>query len=198
MNTNTLKPVLRQQLLAARRAMPAHTKLAADQKIVQALSDCLTQHPPKILGAYLAMPGEPDLSELYTRLAARGLALAMPVVTEKNQPLRFISWQAGDPLARDASGTLAPIARTGFVKPDVVLAPCLGFTAGLLRLGYGGGYFDRTLAESPRPRAIGIAYAFAEVDFTADKYDVALDQIITEAFTRDSSAAKSLGLGPTG
>ena len=62
----------------------------------------------------------------------------------------------------------------------VILVPCVGFTESCLRLGYGGGYFDRTLARSPRPRAIGIAYAFTRVSFEASAYDLALDLIISD------------------
>ena len=174
------KADLRQTLIAARKALPAEVKAQADARIAAQLSAWLDTHQVRVLGAYLPMAGEPDLSALYAALPARGVQVAMPVVLEKNQPLRFVHWQAGDPLARDASGTLAPADRTRFVIPDAVLAPCVGFTDGGLRLGYGGGYFDRTLAQKPRPRAVGIAYAFSRVDFAADAFDIPLDAILTD------------------
>ena len=61
-----------------------------------------------------------------------------------------------------------------------MLAPCLGFTETRLRLGYGGGDFDRTLAQTPRPLSVGIAYAFTKVVFAADVFDIALDVILTD------------------
>ncbi len=180
MNELSTKPALRAALIAARRTMPADVKAQADARIAGRLAQWIDAHQVRILGGYLAMAGEPDLSALYAELAARGVQLAMPVVLGRSQPLRFVRWQAGDALARDASGTLAPAARDEYVQPAAVLAPCVGFTEEKLRLGYGGGYFDRTLAQSPRPLAVGIAYATAKVVFAADPYDVPLDEILTD------------------
>ena len=66
------------------------------------------------------------------------------------------------------------------IQPEVVLAPCLGFNDQGFRLGYGGGYFDRTLAQSPKPTAIGIAYANCRRGFVAEEHDIPLDLIITD------------------
>lgn len=180
MKTPPAKADLRKTLIAARKAMHADLKAQADARIANHLSAWLDAHQVKVLGAYVAMAGEPDLSALYAVLPERGVQVAMPVVLEKNQPLHFVLWQPGDALVRDASGTLAPAERIGFVTPDAVLAPCVGFTETRLRLGYGGGYFDRTLAQTPRPLAVGIAYAFSRVDFAADAFDIALDEILTD------------------
>lgn len=180
MNSPSAKPALRQKLIAARRALSADARAQADARIADHLLRWLREHQVKMLGGYLAIAGEPDLSALYAALPAHGIALAMPVVLERQQPLVFVRWQAGDALIKDASGTMAPAARGDYVKPDAVLAPCIGFTEENLRLGFGGGYFDRTLAQSPRPKAIGIAYAFAKVAFAAEPHDVPLDAIITD------------------
>ncbi len=180
MKTPSTKADLRRELIAARKAMTADVKAQADARIGARLSAWLDANQVRVLGAYLPMAGEPDLLSLCAALPGRGIQVAMPVVLEKNQPLRFVQWQAGDALARDASGTLAPADRTHFVTPDAVLAPCLGFTKTRLRLGYGGGYFDRTLAQTPRPLAVGIAYAFTKVFFAADVFDIALDVILTD------------------
>lgn len=178
--TDAEKPYLRRMLIAARRALPAAAKAQADARIAAHLSSWLAVNHTRFLGVFLQMPGEPDLTALYVQLHDSGVTLAMPVVMEKDTPLRYALWQPGDAVAKDASGTMAPVARTNFVEPDVVLAPCLGFTASRLRLGYGGGYFDRTLAQVRRPLAIGIAYASAQVEFAASAHDVALDLIITD------------------
>ena len=174
------KSELRRLLIAARLALPVSVKAQADVRIAAHLSRWLASNQVSVLGVYLPMPGEPDLTALYARLHDSGVALAMPLALEKNTALRYASWQPGDVMSKDASGTLAPLARSGFIEPDVVLAPCLGFTETRLRLGYGGGYFDRTLAQVPRPLAIGIAYASAQVAFDASAHDVALDLIITD------------------
>ncbi len=180
MNKLSTKPALRAALIAARRTMPADVKAQADARIIERLAGWIDARQVQLLGGYLAMAGEPELAPLYAMLAERGVRIAMPVVVERHHPLRFVRWQPGDALARDASGTLAPTAREGYVQPDAVIAPCLGYTDSKLRLGYGGGYFDRTLAQSPRPLAVGVAYAIAKVAFAADVYDVPLDDIITD------------------
>ena len=180
MKTHTAKAGLRKELIAARKAMSADVKAQADERIASKLSAWLDANQVAILGAYLPMAGEPDLTSLYATLPGRGIQLAMPVVLEKNQALHFVLWQAGDALVRDASGTLAPADRSNAVRPDAVLAPCVGYNDTQYRLGYGGGYFDRTLAQSPRPLAVGIAYALTKADFTADVFDIALDVILTD------------------
>lgn len=180
MNPTTPKAELRQQLIAARRALTPEAKAAADQRIVNNALAWLVRNEVRILGGYLAIAGEPDLSALYTALPSHGITLAMPVVLERHQPLVFVHWQPGDPLAKDASGTMAPSARGNYLQPDTVLAPCIGYTEQNLRLGFGGGYFDRTLGQQSRPRAVGIAYAFAKVSFDAEPHDIPLDLIITD------------------
>ncbi|MEO0317591.1 MAG: hypothetical protein RL404_1268 [Pseudomonadota bacterium] len=180
MNNLSTKSELRTTLIAARRRMPADVKTQSDGRIIERLAHWIDAHQVRLLGGYLAMAGEPELAPLYASLAERGVVVAMPVVVERHHPLRFVRWQPGDALARDASGTLAPAARDHFVQPDTVIAPCLGYTEQNLRLGYGGGYFDRTLAQPSRPRAVGVAYATARVAFAADAYDVPLDEIITD------------------
>jgi 5-formyltetrahydrofolate cyclo-ligase len=99
---------------------------------------------------------------------------------DKNASLRYAAWQEGDALTKDASGTLAPATRTAFMEVDVVLVPCVGFTDTGYRLGYGGGYFDRTLACAPRPTSVGIAYAFTKISFEESLLDIPLDLIITD------------------
>ncbi len=180
MNSSTDKPELRRHLIAARRALPPDVKAQADARIAQRLLQWLEHHQVKTLAGYLPMAGEPDLSPLYAGLPDLGITLAMPVVVERHQPLRFARWRPGDALARDASGTMAPVTRDDWLQPDAVLAPCIGYTENKLRLGFGGGYFDRTLAQASRPKAVGIAYAFAKVTFAAEAHDIPLDEIITD------------------
>jgi len=180
MNTPINKMELRQQLIAARRNMVADAKAMADARIQQRLSEWLDVHQPASLGAYIAMSAEPELISLYETLNSRGITLAMPVVLEKNQALIYVRWQPGEPLVRDASGTMAPANHKQVLQPAVVLAPCVGFNDEGFRLGYGGGYFDRTLAQEPRPTAIGIAYAITRAQFETESHDIPLDLIITD------------------
>ncbi|MCE2831459.1 MAG: 5-formyltetrahydrofolate cyclo-ligase [Oxalobacteraceae bacterium] len=180
MNQVTSKAELRRQLIAARRALAPDIKAAADARIIAKLLPWLQANHIHVLGAYLAIAGEPDMSALYELLPVHGITVAMPVVLEREQPLVFVRWRPGDALTKDASGTLAPSTRGEYLQPDAVLAPCIGYTDQNLRLGFGGGYFDRTLAQDPRPRAVGIAYAFAKVSFEAEAHDIPLDVILTD------------------
>ena len=180
MQTPTNKVELRQRLISARRNMSADAKAVADARISQRLSEWLDLHQPASLGAYIAMSSEPELITLYETLSSRGITLAMPVVLEKNQALIYVRWQPGELLARDASGTMAPAQHEHALQPAVVLAPCVGFNDEGFRLGYGGGYFDRTLAHKPRPTTIGVAYAITRTQFAAEAHDIPLDLIITD------------------
>ena len=180
MDNPSVKADLRRQLIAARRAMPADVKAQADARIIAALWSWLDEHQPRLLGGYLALAGEPELMPFYESLSSRGITLAMPVALEKHAALVYQRWLPGELLSRDASGMQAPAAKDARIAPDVVLAPCVGFNDQGFRLGFGGGYFDRTLAVAPRPTALGIAYASTRVRFTADPHDIALDLIITD------------------
>ena len=174
------KSRLRQSLIAARKALSAENKMQSDQRIMTGLQALLNSHPVHVLGVYLPLSGEPDLMSLYAMLQKQGIRIALPVVVEKNQALHYASWQPGDILIKDASGTLAPASRDAFITPDLILAPCVGFTKARYRLGYGGGYFDRTLAQPKKPLSVGIAYAFTCADFATSSHDIALDWILTE------------------
>jgi len=180
METLSNKAAIRHQLIAARRALPDAVKAQADARIAARLANWIATNKVRIIGVYLPMQGEPDLSALYAQWSDAGLTLAMPIALEKNAPLAYAHWQPGHAMSRDVSGTLAPVAQAPRVQADVIIAPCVGFTEDGLRLGYGGGYFDRTLAARPRPYSIGVAYACTRTSFAADIYDIALDLIIAE------------------
>ena len=117
---------------------------------------------------------------LYGKLTAHGVRLSLPVVVGKDQPLRFAAWSPGDVMVKDSFGVPVPEQPLFGSTPEVLLIPCVGFNSERFRLGYGGGFYDRTLAVAPRPFAIGIAYACQRVDFETREHDIALDMIITE------------------
>lgn len=137
-------------------------------------------HRAGTLGVYWPIRGEPDLRETYANLAAQGARLALPIVLDEDLPLRFIEWKPGDAMTRDVYGVAIPLTGAE-VQPDALLIPCVGFNAQRFRLGYGGGFYDRTLAGSERPVAIGIGYECGRADFEPGVHDIALDTVITEA-----------------
>lgn len=127
---------------------------------------------------------EIDPRPLMAALADRGHPLALPVVIEPGSLLVFRAWAPGDPLEGGVYGTRHPAADRPEVVPRVALVPLLAFDASGDRLGYGGGYYDRTIAALRRDGpvvAIGVAYAAQEVDAVpAGPDDQRLDWIVTE------------------
>jgi 5-formyltetrahydrofolate cyclo-ligase len=174
------KQELRKSLLAARKALSPDEKARKDEAIGKRLLDLLEQYPAQVLGVYWPIMGEPDLRPAYEVLAARGVRLALPIVVERHAPLVFCAWQPGDAMDKDAHGTPVPADRSRVVRPDMLLLPCVGFNARRFRLGYGAGYYDRTLAQADAPRTVGIAYALCEADFWEDAHDLSMDWVVTE------------------
>jgi 5-formyltetrahydrofolate cyclo-ligase len=115
----------------------------------------------RIVSGYWPFRGEPDLREWLERLEARGAQCALPVVVEARAPLVFRIWKRGEKLERGVWDIPVPAAGEE-VCPDVVIAPIVGYDRDAYRLGYGGGYFDRTLAAiRKRPLIIGVGYSQA-------------------------------------
>lgn len=175
-----IKPALRQSLLAMRRAIPAPQKTRWDNAVSQHLLAYLEENRLASIAVYIPIRGEPNLTPLYETLNRQGAALSLPVVLNKAAPLQFAAWQPGEAMAKDKAGVAVPENLRIVPRPRAILVPCLGFTQERFRLGYGGGYFDRTLTEPPRPHAIGIAYACLKTRFPVEPHDIPLDCIITE------------------
>jgi 5-formyltetrahydrofolate cyclo-ligase len=176
-----LKKALRADLLARRKALDAHGKAVSDELIGhRVLAWCLA-HGIASIGVYHPIHREPDLVAAYNALAARGVHLSLPIVTDKDAPLEFRRWLPGEVLRKDALGTLVPGEEAPVVQPQALLVPCVGFNAAGMRLGYGGGFYDRTLAGPHRPLAVGVCYAFGLVEFDAEQHDMPLDLVLTDA-----------------
>ena len=177
------KQELRKKLLAARKAMAPEEKAWRDKAIGERLLVWMEANPVSSIGVYWPMQGEPDLTAIYRVLDERGAQLALPVVVRRNAPLVFYAWRPGDVLAADAHGVMAPVKRGADVQPELLVVPCVGFDASGYRLGYGGGYYDRTLAGKQPLRTVGIAYAMCEAVFGAGGHDVRMDTVVTENCT---------------
>lgn len=174
------KSALRRELLANRQAIDAEVRRGRDALIAERVLAWCKKHQPSCLGVYVPVRGEPDLLLAYKGIEALGTRLALPVVTAPETPLTFVSWSPGDPLSKDAFGVPIPVSGEQ-LRPDALLIPCVGFDERGFRLGYGGGFYDRTLASSPRPMAIGIAYACMKASFEPSPFDVPMDLMITDA-----------------
>ncbi|MBR0661537.1 5-formyltetrahydrofolate cyclo-ligase [Neoroseomonas oryzicola] len=175
-----LKAEARRGALARRAAVDPAGKGKALAAVV--LRDC-PPPPGAVVAAFWPMGPEIDVRPLLEALHARGQKLCLPVTPRRGQPLRFRRWQPGDPLAAGPMGTRQPASGED-VTPDWLFVPLLAFDRAGRRLGYGGGYYDRTLAALPHATAIGVAYAAQEMHdppgVPAGPTDVRLRRVATE------------------
>ena len=172
-----MKAEARRVALARRAA--AVREGAGEALAAVVLRDC---PPPAgaLVAAYWPMGPEIDVKPLLHALHARGQPLCLPVTPRRGQPLRFRRWAPGDPLGHGPMGTRQPVQGEE-VTPDWLFVPLLAFDRAGRRLGYGGGYYDRTLAGLPGATALGIAYAVQEVqEVPAGPHDVRLRRVATE------------------
>ncbi len=166
-----------------------------DDRIFSAVGELIAalalEHPTVAL--YWPMAGEPDPRAALPNWHRAGWSLALPRVQARAEALRFCAWAPGEPLVPGLLGTRQP-ADCRECLPDVVVVPCLGFDARGFRLGYGGGYYDRTLARlaalGRRCVAIGVADDEAEISgFEPHVHDRALDWVLTESRRLAGAAA---------
>lgn len=149
---------------------------------VARFADDIGAAPGAIIAGYFPFRDEADPRVLLSALASRGHPLALPCV-ESGRPLGFRSWKMGDAMHANpgAYGIAEPLPAAPAVVPQVVLVPLLAFDAKGHRLGYGGGYYDRTLRALFGARAIGVAYAGQEVPLLPSQpHDHPLDAVVTE------------------
>lgn len=171
----------RERLLAQRRAMTAQDRHGLDSAIEEHLDRTLPELRGTTVGVFWPIKAEPNLRHWMERIDGRGARCALPVVREPASPLVFHAWWPDVPMVRGFWGIPVP-ADTEQVEPDFLIAPMVGFDELGYRLGYGGGYYDRTLASlSPRPMCIGVAYAFAAMPTIRPlPHDIPMDLVITE------------------
>ena len=171
--------VAARKLARARRAGLANA--AAPARLAETVLAHYAPTPGAIIAGYWPMGDEMDPRPLMLALAAGGHALALPVTPPRGQPLAFRAWAPGAELRAGPLGTSEP-AGGDELRPDILLVPLLAFDRAGRRLGYGGGYYDRTLAALPGAKAIGIAYAGQEMpEVPAGPQDFRLPLIATEA-----------------
>lgn len=180
------KQAARVQAREARARAHAASGSAAAASIATNVLSLLTSVRPGVLtiAGYHPKGDEVDVLPALSGLVAAGHATALPVVTGRAWPLVFRLWRPGHPLVPGAFRIMEPMGDAPLVQPDIVLVPLLAFDREGYRLGYGGGFYDRTLevlrAEAPTI-AVGIGYAGQGVDkLPIDAYDQKLDWIVTE------------------
>lgn len=171
----------RARLIAARLATSPAQRRQWSEAIERHLAPLVTALPGA-LGIYWPFRAEFDARPLAEQLRAGGRSIALPAVVDARGPLEYRLWQPGMEMEIGVFDLPVPKARQ-VVTPAIVLAPLVGFDAANYRLGYGGGYFDRTLsALTPRPTAIGVGFEAARLDSTFPRpHDEPMDVIVTEA-----------------
>ena len=174
---------MREGLIAARMAVPVAERARAAAVIAERLA--MLVRPGQIFSFYWPMKGELDFRALAARFHAQGVTPALPVVVEKRQPMVFRPWAPKAAMRRGIWNIPEP-ATVETVVPDITLAPVVGFSDDGYRLGYGGGYFDRTLAAlAPRPLSIGVGLEIQRIETIHPlAHDIRLDCVMTEASTR--------------
>jgi 5-formyltetrahydrofolate cyclo-ligase len=188
MLTRAAKEKLRAAALARRDALSADERSAAAEALAaRALPFVLV--PDAIVAGYAPIRSEIDPSPLMHALATLGAQLALPLIVARDQPLQFRTWKPGAVLLHGPLSILEPALDAPDVNPDIVLVPLAAFDRRGHRLGYGAGYYDRTLTQLRRLKhvvAIGIGYAMQEIETVpVQPHDVALDYVLTEASTFD-------------
>lgn len=193
---NAWRKTLRAQLIEARNALPADTLTRHREAIDRHLERGFAGLARGVLAFCWPYKGEYDARFLARRLRARGAVTALPVVVAPKTPLVFREWHPGVRLAPGVLGIPYPVGSRE-VAPDAVIVPLVGFDDAGYRLGYGGGYFDRTLAALARkPVVIGVAYETAHLDtIHPQPHDVPMDWIVTERgiYRRDGARLEFLG-----
>ena len=153
----------RARLIAERLAIPAEERTRLAGLIADRLDKEAGDPNGRIFSFYWPFRGEPDLRPWMQLVIDRGGRIALPVVIAKGEPLEFRLWSPGDKLERGIWNIPVPAAGEP-VAPDIVISPLVGVDAARYRLGYGGGFYDRTLAAmATRPLVIGVGYASARL-----------------------------------
>ena len=171
----------RQRLIASRLAMSVNQRHSHSERIAAGLAEAVGDVHGRTVGVYWPFRGEPNLRRWMELVLARGGTCALPVVVQRHAPLVFREWHPGAKLIRGVWNIPVP-ADGAEVVPDIVIAPVVGFDPTCYRLGYGGGFYDRTLAAiTGQLRVIGVGYVRAAMPtIRPQPHDIPMRVIVTE------------------
>ena len=178
------KTTLRRDALARREAIEPAARAAFSRRLADEGLHLARLWRPQIVSVFHPLRGEPDTLRLLTALAADGFATALPVVVGRGSPLTFRRWRSGDQTRDGAMSIRQPLEAAPVVDPDLLFVPLACFDRRGHRIGYGAGYYDRSLAylRAMKPvHAAGVAYGVCEIAAVPyEGHDQTLDAIVTE------------------
>lgn len=171
----------RSALIARRVAIPSEDRIACSRLIDLTLAQAVQASGCGLIGFYWPFRGEYDPRGVMAALREQGAHLALPVIVAKGEPLVFREWTPGSLMTQGIWNIPTPEAGEP-VQPELLVVPLVGFDGQGYRLGYGGGFYDRTIAAMPaRPRTIGVGFSLGRLDtIYPQPHDIALDRVITE------------------
>lgn len=179
--------IVRQRLRAARQALsPAQIAEASGAIRAHVQAGLVEEIRDRTVAGFWPLGGEPDLRPLLATWARAGVTVALPIVAQRAAPLHFLPWTPEAPMRTGAYGIAEP-APGPVCLPDIVLVPMLGYTLQGERVGYGGGYYDRTIAawraSGHVVRTVGIAWRASRLapgEYPFAPHDMALDAVVDE------------------
>lgn len=177
------RPMIPDKLTLRARLRAERDRFAAESSTAIIAPDAFVARvaPGSMVATYLPIGSEADPAQLAAAAAHRGCRLALPHVTDRASPIRFLLWEPGEPLVPGPFGLSQPASDTE-VAPDVILTPLVGFDARLNRLGQGASHYDRAFARYPDAWRVGIAWSVQQVPaIPTDIWDVPLHAVVTEA-----------------
>jgi len=180
------RTAVRRKLIAARQGLSPDNRAAVRDALADRLSRDFPGLGAHVLGFYWPIQGEPDLRGFVKARIAEGASAALPVVVARRQPVEFWRWKPRMRMVKGDWGIPQPPAREP-VRPTALLVPLVGFDEAGYRLGYGAGYYDRTLAAlDPRPLCIGVGLELGRLPSVHPQpHDVPMDVLVTERRTLD-------------
>lgn len=172
----------RAALIAKRESLPGEARRRFNDSISARLTQIFCPPPEAVIGLCWPFKGEFDARFAARKWRESGAITALPEVVAKKEPLRFRRWWPGAPLTAGVYDIPVP-DKTEVVEPDALIVPMNGFDAQGFRLGYGGGYFDRTLAGlRPRPLALGVSFEVLRLaTIYPQSHDIPMDFVVTES-----------------
>lgn len=182
----------RSELIVKRAAVAKETHQQWSQAITLHLKNLFSTLNKQQIGMYWPIRNEYDPRVLIEHFKQQGATAGLPVIINRHRPLAFHEWWPDAPVKKGAHGIPVP-DDTNEMTPDALIIPMLGFDQNGYRLGYGSGYYDRTLAVlNPKPVTIGVSFEILRLDtLHPQDHDIALDFVVTEESTYESKSTNT-------